>query len=110
LLVLPMTAVVATLAARDLAGIRGLNASPPMVWLGKISYAFYLIQFPVMVLITRMFVGGKQFGFFGWLGWATLSLVVSVLAAALIFHAVDEPLMRRFAHGRRTIRTTGASP
>ncbi|WP_083883819.1 acyltransferase family protein [Nocardia higoensis] len=109
LLVLPMTAVVATLAARDLAGIRGLNASPVLVWLGKVSYAFYLIQFPVMVMITRMFVGGKQFGFFGWLGWATLSLVVSVLAAALIFHAVDEPLMRRFAHGRGAIRAPGVS-
>jgi len=97
LLVLPMTAVVATLAARDLAGIRGLNAAPAMVWLGKISYAFYLIQFPVMVLITRMFIGGGQYGFFGWFGWAMLSLVVSILAAALLFHTVDEPLMRRFA-------------
>lgn len=102
LLVVPMTAVVATLAARDLAGVRGLNAAPPMVWLGKISYAFYLIQFPVMVLVTRLFIGGGQFGFLGWLGWAVLCLLLSVLAAALIFHLVDEPLMRRF--GRRAGR------
>ncbi|MCZ9328074.1 acyltransferase family protein [Nocardia farcinica] len=102
LLVAPMTAVVATLAARDLAGVRGLNAAPPMVWLGKISYAFYLIQFPVMVLVTRLFIGGGQFGFLGWLGWALLCLLLSVLAAALIFHLVDEPLMRRF--GRRAGR------
>lgn len=101
LLVGPMTAVVATLAARDLAGIRGLNSSPRMVWLGNISYAFYLIQFPVMVLVTRFFVGGKQFGLLGWLGWAGLSLVLSTVAAAAIYHWVDDPLMRRFS-GRRT--------
>ncbi|WP_280402446.1 acyltransferase family protein [Nocardia carnea] len=101
LLLAPMTAVVATLAARDLAGIRGFTAAPRMVWLGNISFAFYLIQFPVMVLITRFLIGGKQYGPWGWLGFAGLSLVVSTVAAAAIYHWVDAPLMRRFA-GRRT--------
>ncbi|GGL39819.1 acyltransferase family protein [Nocardia jinanensis] len=101
LLLAPMTAVVATLAARDLAGIRGFNSSPRVVWLGNISFAFYLIQFPVMALITRFSIGGKQFGLLGWLGFAGLSLVVSTVVAAAIYHWLDEPLMRRFA-GRRT--------
>ncbi|WP_330253618.1 acyltransferase [Nocardia sp. NBC_00565] len=103
LLLAPMTAVVATLAARDLAGIRGLNSSPRMVWFGNISFAFYLIQFPVMVLITRLFIGGRQFGLLGWLGFAGLSLVVATAAAAAIYRWVDEPLMRRFS-GRRATR------
>ncbi|GAB2509108.1 acyltransferase family protein [Nocardia heshunensis] len=101
LLVGPMVAVVATLAARDRAGLGGLNSTGTMVWFGKISYAFYLIQFPVMVLVTRFLIGGRQFGPLGWLGFATLSLVVSTAFAALLFHRLDEPLMRRFA-GRRT--------
>ncbi|WP_051407057.1 acyltransferase [Nocardia sp. CNY236] len=101
LMVAPMTAVVATLAARDLAGIRGLNASPRMVWLGNISFAFYLIQFPVMVLITRLFIGGRQFGPLGWLGFAAMSLIVATAAAAVIYHWVDDPLMRRFSGRRR---------
>ncbi|MFX0579170.1 acyltransferase family protein [Nocardia nepalensis] len=111
LLLAPMTAVVATLAARDLAGMRGLNASPRMVWLGNISFAFYLIQFPVMVLITRLFIGGGQFGPLGWLGFAGLSLIVATAAAAAIYRWVDEPLMRRFS-GRRTARplTTTREP
>ncbi|MGW5570108.1 acyltransferase family protein [Nocardia thailandica] len=100
LLVGPMTAVVATLAARDLAGIRGLNASRPLVWLGEISYAFYLIQFPVMVAVTRLCVGGHRYAFAGWLGWAAVCLVLSVLAADLVFRCVDRPIMRRFARAR----------
>lgn len=104
LLVGPMTAVIATLAARDLAGIRGLNSTPRMVWLGNISYAFYLIQFPVMVLVTRFLIGGRQFGLLGWMGCAALCLVLATLAGALIYRFVDEPLMRRFS-GRRTAET-----
>lgn len=104
LLLAPMTAVVATMAARDLQGIRGLNARPRMVWLGNVSYAFYLIQFPVMVLITRNLVGGRQFGLLGWAGFAALSLLLSVLAAAALYHWVDVPIMRRFS-GRREVTT-----
>ncbi|WP_433526142.1 acyltransferase family protein [Nocardia pseudovaccinii] len=102
LLVAPMTAVVATMAGRDLHGIRGLNAHPRMVWLGNISYAFYLIQFPVMALITRNLIGGRQFGIIGWAVFAVLSLVVSTATAAVLYHWVDLPIMRRFARAKRT--------
>ena len=101
LLLAPMAAVIATMAARDLAGIRGLNASPVLVWLGNVSYAFYLVQFPVMVAITRIFIGGKQYGFWGWLWWAAVSLAASTVVAAAIYQFVDAPLMRRWS-GRRS--------
>ncbi|MFJ4651866.1 acyltransferase family protein [Nocardia sp. NPDC088792] len=104
LLLGPMTAVVATLAARDLQGIRGVNSSKVMVWLGNVSFAFYLIQFPVMVLITRYCIGGHEYGFAGWLGWAALCLVVSTALGALLYYRVDLPLMSRFS-GRRTKKT-----
>ncbi|MFI9533054.1 acyltransferase family protein [Nocardia fusca] len=110
LLLAPMTAVVATLAARDLAGIRGFTASPRMVWLGNISFAFYLIQFPVMVLITRLLIGGKQFGPLGWLGFAALSLVVSTVVAAAIYHWIDDPLMRKFSGRRTAAKQAGSTP
>lgn len=104
LLIAPMAAVVATLAARDLHGIRGLNTHPRMVWLGNISYAFYLIQFPIMVLVTRFLIGGRQFGILGWTGFALLVLVLSTAAAAALYHWVDVPVMNRFA-GRSAPRT-----
>lgn len=97
LLVAPMAAVVATLATRDIAGIEGMNSTRPMVWLGNISYAFYMIQFPLMVVITRLFIGGHKFSFGGWVLWALVSFVTSVLAAAAIYHGVDKPIMKHFA-------------
>ncbi|MFY2786892.1 acyltransferase family protein [Rhodococcus sp. MALMAid1271] len=101
LFVAPMTALIATMAARDLAGVRGINSSKLMLWLGDISFAFYMIQFPVMVIVTRLFIGGKQFSFTGWLGWTLMSLAISAAAAAAIYHWLDTPLMNRFA-GRRS--------
>lgn len=103
LLLVPMTAVVATMAARDLRGIRGLNAHPRMIWLGNISFAFYLIQFPVMTLVTRYLIGGKEFGLLGWAGFALLCLLISTALGAILYQWVDVPIMRRFARARPAV-------
>ncbi|WP_327140578.1 acyltransferase family protein [Nocardia sp. NBC_01327] len=101
LLLPPMTAVIATMAVRDLYGIRSLNSHPRMVWLGNVSFAFYLIQFPVMVVITRYLIGGKEFGILGWAGFTLLCLVVATIIAAGLYHWVDTPIMRRFARSKK---------
>jgi peptidoglycan/LPS O-acetylase OafA/YrhL len=103
LVLAPMTAVIATLAAKDLRGVPSVNASALMVWLGNISFAFYLVQFPVMVVITRFLIVGGSYGGIGWLGWSALCLVVAMSIGAAVYRWLDEPLMRRFA-GRRQIR------
>ncbi|WP_157103925.1 acyltransferase family protein [Nocardia harenae] len=97
LMVAPMAAVIATMAVRDLRGLPGICATRPMVRLGEISFAFYMIQFPVMVAVTRTFIGGHRYSLGGWLVWTALSLVVSILAAAAIYYGVDQPLMARLA-------------
>ncbi|WP_240505123.1 acyltransferase family protein [Nocardia mangyaensis] len=106
LLVAPMAAVVATLATRDLAGINGINNTRPMIWLGDISFAFYMIQYPVMVIVTRLFIGGRQYSIGGWALWTSVSLAASILAAAAIYHGIDKPIMRRFAHRSPRVRQT----
>lgn len=83
LLVAPMVAVVATLAARDLAGIRGLNSRPAMLWLGNIAFAFYLIRFPAMTAVTWWYIGGRRFGLLGWLAIVGICLVLAGAATAI---------------------------
>jgi peptidoglycan/LPS O-acetylase OafA/YrhL len=92
----PMCALIATLAVRDIRGRTRVGDSRLLGWLGEVSYAFYLIQFPIMVLVTRFIIGGRRFGFIGWLGCAALCLALSVLAASMIYHWIDVPIMRLF--------------
>ena len=97
LMSLPMTYVIATLAVRDIEGVSRFIASPCSVLLGNISFAFYMVQFPVMVFVQRYFVAGGEYGFFGWLLAAVGSFVLSVALAWVLFTFVDDPLMRATA-------------
>lgn len=91
---LPMAAVVCTLAVRDIRGISGRIASPRAVLLGNISFAFYMVQFPVMVGVQRYIVAGHSWGIVGWLAVAILSFVISTAVAWVLFTFVDDPLMK----------------
>ncbi|WP_297187934.1 acyltransferase [uncultured Corynebacterium sp.] len=90
---LPMAFVIATLAARDLAGVSGFIGSKRSVFFGDISFAFYMVQFPVMVAMQRYVIAGGMYGFLGWLGFALLALVLSIALAWAVFRLVDAPLM-----------------
>ncbi|GAC57676.1 putative acyltransferase [Gordonia hirsuta DSM 44140 = NBRC 16056] len=100
LILLPTAAVIATAANRDVAGRRGLNSTRRMVWFGDISYAFYLIQYPVMVIVVRYLASGRAGGFWAWLGYAAVALILSTIAAALIYQYVDKPITGRKKTGR----------
>lgn len=101
LMLLPMTFVIGTLAVRDVEGVSGRIAGPRAVLLGNISFAFYMIQFPVMVAIQRYIIHGNQWGFVGWAAMAVLAFVLSVMAAWILFTFVDEPLMKATARKKR---------
>jgi peptidoglycan/LPS O-acetylase OafA/YrhL len=68
---------------------RGLSVSP-LVVIGRWSYALYLVHFPIFVLLMHT----------GWPDIARIpsSIVVSILAAALLHYAVEKPSLRLKAH------------
>lgn len=94
---LPMAIVVCTLAVRDIKGLSGEIASPRAVLLGNISFAFYMVQFPVMVAVQRYIVAGQSWGIIGWAGVAILSFFISVILGWILFTFVDDPLMKATA-------------
>lgn len=100
LMLLPMTVVVGTLACRDLAGKSHHLATPRAVLFGNISFAFYLVQFPVMVFAQRYIVVGKSWGFWQWLGIALACFICSVVLSWILFTFVDDPLMKATARKR----------
>ncbi|MDO5372886.1 MAG: acyltransferase, partial [Corynebacterium glutamicum] len=101
---LPMAFVVATLAVRDIEGKSGEIASPRAVLLGNISFAFYMVQFPVMVFVQRYFIAGKEYGFLGWAFYAVVCFIVSVIFAWVLFTFVDDPLMKATARKKGSRR------
>jgi peptidoglycan/LPS O-acetylase OafA/YrhL len=100
--ILPAAILIAAVAEADMRGARsyGLRRRP-LVWLGEISFALYMVHWIVLTF-------GHQ-----WLGpkktWSTpvatglllLALVVSILAAWLMHIAVERPVMRHWSRSRK---------
>lgn len=101
-LVAPLALVVTAAAVADLEG----NASPlrgrTMIWLGEISYAFYLMHVIVLVWARGKLGGADHL----WGTWPAICLLaagfaLSVLAAWVLYTTVESPVMKRWSRPRR---------
>jgi peptidoglycan/LPS O-acetylase OafA/YrhL len=73
-----------------------LLASPPMRFLGRISFSLYLVHWPILVLPAAGLAVGAQLPLAERLGLAGISIVV----ATLCWRFVEEP----FRRGRRVVK------
>jgi peptidoglycan/LPS O-acetylase OafA/YrhL len=83
------------LALRGLANTGGWLRSSPLVWLGEISYALYLVHAPVLMVTFGL--GAKLLGVSGAAGLIGLGLfgaLAALAAAAILHHAVERPAQR----------------
>ncbi|MER6595133.1 acyltransferase, partial [Micromonospora purpureochromogenes] len=102
--ILSVAYILVITAAAD-ADVRGLS-SPwrhrRMIWLGEVSFAFYLVHVLVMVTVLRA-TGHLGVGLPGW--WGPLAvlgfLAVNLVLAALLHRWVETPMMGRLAPRRR---------
>lgn len=106
----PLGLLVAAAAADDLAGRGRLLARRPLVWLGEISYAFFLIHLNVLNSAQAAFKGEWMgYGAFDRTSWSTPvavlfllgCLAVSIALAWLLHRFVEMPVMRRWSSPRR---------
>lgn len=96
--VLPLGLLVAAGAREDIQSRATWLSSRPMVWLGEISYAFYLVHFLVLEYGHELL--GTQ-----WNGAAATGIVAvlfcgSLVVASLQYYSVERPMMRRFGTAR----------
>ncbi|MGC4859363.1 acyltransferase family protein [Micromonospora sp. DT41] len=93
--------VITAAADADVRDRRSPWRSRPLVWLGEVSFAFYLVHVLVMTSVLR-WSGDWGTGFQGWRGPAVVLgfLVVSLVLAGLLHRYVETPLMRRLAPRR----------
>ncbi|MBM0237539.1 acyltransferase, partial [Micromonospora sp. ATA32] len=94
--------VIAAAADADVRGRRTPWQSRPMVWLGEVSFAFYLVHVFVMVTVLRL-AGRYGVGLPGWWGPVGVLgfLLANLVLAGLLHRYVETPMMRRLGPPRR---------
>ncbi|WP_233512516.1 acyltransferase family protein [Micromonospora deserti] len=104
--------VITAAADADVRGRRSPWRSRPMLWLGEVSFAFYLVHVFVMVTVLRL-TGDWGVGFRGWWGPAVVLgfLLVTLALAGLLHRFVETPAMRLLAPRRRNrVAPEGSGP
>lgn len=101
IMAVPLALVIAAAAVQDSDGRPSWVSGRVAVWLGEISYCFYLVHYLVLSS-ARFWLGQRTLGNLA--GFATLAglFLVSVVAAALLHHLVEQPMMKHFSRSRRS--------
>jgi peptidoglycan/LPS O-acetylase OafA/YrhL len=101
---IPITALITAVAEADRAGRRSIWRSSTAIWLGEISFAFYLVhQSAILDLMRGLGAEGSSPAVGGAL--ALCSLALSVAVAAAMHRFIEVPLVRRYSrarHGRHS--------
>ncbi len=107
----PLVLLVPALAQADLNGRRWIWSHPRMVWLGELTFAFYLVH----QLVIRFTLKLLHVPVTGTVGWGTAhsltveaaALVCAFVAAVLLQRIVELPLNDRLRARRRRPDTAG---
>lgn len=102
---LALTILGASVANRFVAQILGSRFA---VWLGEVSYSIYMIHFPILLVLRRVY---EEFGYATWSaplkGVAFIVAIVTVIvAAAVLYHAIERPMRTRLRNRMGVLAST----
>jgi peptidoglycan/LPS O-acetylase OafA/YrhL len=107
---LPVALLIAAVANADAHGRRTGFGGRRMVWLGEVSFAFYMVHKIVMTYLQQVFTGGdEQWGapwpVSQWLLFSVACFAITLAAAAALYRFVEIPCLNRFgrSRARRTV-------
>ncbi|MFF3672574.1 acyltransferase family protein [Streptomyces sp. NPDC002120] len=103
--IIPVAALIGATAGADVEGRTTFLRSRPMVWLGEVSFGFYLVQ-GVTIFYLRSLLGENTYGVPVALLVIAGFFAASLLGGWLLYRFVEMPAMRRF--GRARPRTPSA--
>ncbi|MDT0341305.1 acyltransferase family protein [Streptomyces litchfieldiae] len=92
----PVGLLVMAAAAADVSGGRSWLRRPVPEFLGRISFTFYLVHWPVILVLDRLW-GRREWPVPQALGMTVLFAAGSLVAAWLLHRTVEVPLTRRLA-------------
>lgn len=102
--VVPAAMLIAAGAIADDRGRFTLMRNRAATWLGEISFAFYLVQYVVLVY-GRTLLGRRLFSSWAGFGLIAAEGVISLLLAWAMYALVERPLTRRWSKPRKAART-----
>jgi peptidoglycan/LPS O-acetylase OafA/YrhL len=95
----PLALLVATIGAADVDGRPTVWRAPWAVWLGELSFAFYLVHQLVLRVVIK--VAGPTQNAFAGIAVTVTALALAVAASWLLYRFVELPGMVRFGPRRR---------
>lgn len=99
--IVPIGMIICAAATADLRGEGGWLAGRTMVWLGNVSFAFYLVQALVIFYARPQLLDGRTFGTAAAFGLLIALLLTNLLAAWLLYSLVEKPVMHRWSRSRK---------
>ena len=106
--VIPTAMLIAAAALADSRGRFTPFRNPVAVWLGNVSYAFYLIHFIVLVKV-RGLLGHELYSTPTAIAILVADFAISVALAAVLYHAVERPMVRRWSTAKRRMPPPAAA-
>jgi mycarose O-acyltransferase len=99
--IVPMGLVIAAGAATDLRGHSSWLSSRVMVWLGNVSFAFYMCHFLILTYGHQWLANNKPLDTPAAIGLVALLFGAVLVVSWLLYSLVEHPVMRRFSTARR---------
>ncbi|RAG84383.1 acyltransferase [Streptacidiphilus pinicola] len=99
-MIIPIALLIAATATADIEGRFTPFRNRVMVWLGEISFAFYLLHYVVLASLRKA-LGTQTFSTAAGLSIMLGAAVGTVLLSWALHTAVETPLVRRFSRSRR---------
>lgn len=101
---LPAALLIAAGATADINGAPSPYRGRTMVYLGEISFAFYMVHEIVVTYAQGAFSGGAAWNapmpLSRWLLFSVVALAIAVGLAALLYKYVEAPSLRRFSRSK----------
>ncbi|MET7354797.1 acyltransferase family protein [Streptomyces mirabilis] len=100
-MILPITLLIAAAATADIEGRFTLFRNRTMVWLGEISFAFYLLHYTALSTLRKALGTHQMYSTATGVAMLVGTAAVTVLLSWALYALVEAPLVRRFSRSRR---------
>lgn len=101
--IIPVCLLITSLAGDDLKMKKTIFNSQTSVWLGEISYAFYMVHFLVLFYFLNL-TNGNKYNLAEGTGLIVISLILTISCSAFLYKYFEVPMMKIIlSRFRRTI-------